>query len=220
LNTYGGLTHLKDYVYTDYKGSIMEEYQVEGKTLAVEVMEPQNVLDFGGIMTFQQRLETMKQALAQQPVAMVIRSSCKTLSNYRNGILTDDGDCACSDSSCIDHAILMVGYDDTSDPPYFKLKNSWGTSWGEDGYFRIAQTEKGRYGLFGLVAHGVIPNIATNMTAPVKDDKQDVPLEPWAWVLIILACILGCMCCAGVVKKMRDGNAEGGGEGNKESNEN
>jgi C1A family cysteine protease len=55
LNTYGGLTRLNDYEYTDYKGSTTEECQVEGKTLAVEVEEPRIVLDFGGIMTFQQR---------------------------------------------------------------------------------------------------------------------------------------------------------------------
>jgi hypothetical protein len=111
----------------------------------------------------------------------------------------------------------MVGYDDTSDPPCFKLTNSWGESWGEDGYFRITQTEKGQYGLFGVVSHGVIPYRAMDVTAWVTYDIQDVPVEPWAWVLIILACILGCMCCVGVVKKMHDGNAEAEEKDNKES---
>ena len=37
------------------------------------------------------------------------------------------------------HAILLVGYDDAGQ--YFIVKNSWGTRWGESGYFRIAYSE-------------------------------------------------------------------------------
>jgi C1A family cysteine protease len=37
------------------------------------------------------------------------------------------------------HAILLVGYDDAGQ--YFICKNSWGTGWGESGYFRIAYSE-------------------------------------------------------------------------------
>lgn len=37
------------------------------------------------------------------------------------------------------HAILIIGYDDTQQ--YFIVKNSWGTGWGESGYFKIAYSE-------------------------------------------------------------------------------
>jgi uncharacterized protein (TIGR03437 family) len=37
------------------------------------------------------------------------------------------------------HAVLLVGYNDTE--KYFVVKNSWGTDWGESGYFRIAYSE-------------------------------------------------------------------------------
>jgi hypothetical protein len=42
------------------------------------------------------------------------------------------------------HAILIVGYTDDSTVPgggYFSVKNSWGTGWGEKGFFRIAYSE-------------------------------------------------------------------------------
>jgi C1A family cysteine protease len=37
------------------------------------------------------------------------------------------------------HAVLIVGYNDAGQ--YFIVKNSWGTGWGEAGYFRIAYSE-------------------------------------------------------------------------------
>ncbi len=37
------------------------------------------------------------------------------------------------------HAVLLVGYDDPGQ--YFIVKNSWGSGWGEAGYFRIAYSE-------------------------------------------------------------------------------
>jgi len=37
------------------------------------------------------------------------------------------------------HAILLVGYDDPGQ--YFIAKNSWGTGWGDSGYFKIAYSE-------------------------------------------------------------------------------
>jgi len=50
------------------------------------------------------------------------------------------------------HCITIVGYDDTwggEDEGYWICKNSWGTEWGEDGWFRIAygecKIEKGVY---------------------------------------------------------------------------
>jgi len=56
---------------------------------------------------------------------------------YNGGIL-DASDCcnAATDSSCVynlNHAVLVVGYGSN----YWLVKNSWGTRWGENGFFKI-----------------------------------------------------------------------------------
>lgn len=201
LNQFGGLTRNNEYPYTDYNGDTTFNCQVDSKPLAVTVSEPRIVFSFEIPVDFDTRVQLMKEALQVAPVSMVIKSACNTLSNYRKGILTDDGDCACSDTSCIDHAILMVGYDDTTNPPSWILKNSWGTSWGEDGYFYISQQAKGDWGLFGVVSQGVQAQLAQNVTAQVADDSVDEPLKPYAWVLIALAAVCVCSCVAGIVRK-------------------
>ena len=42
----------------------------------------------------------------------------------------------CSDSY-LNHAVLVTGFGLESNSPYWRVKNSWGEKWGEDGYFRI-----------------------------------------------------------------------------------
>jgi len=55
---------------------------------------------------------------------------------YKKGVY--DGKCEDSPSS-VNHAVVAVGYgyDDTSNKPYWTVRNSWGTSFGMDGYFKI-----------------------------------------------------------------------------------
>jgi hypothetical protein len=58
--------------------------------------------------------------------------------DYGGGVL----DISCSDQEDdIDHAIIAVGYNlkpSNGDGPYYIVKNSWGTGWGENGYVRMA----------------------------------------------------------------------------------
>ena len=42
----------------------------------------------------------------------------------------------CAGISGINHAVVLMGYEEDGD--YWILKNSWGTGWGESGYIRLA----------------------------------------------------------------------------------
>ncbi len=91
--------------------------------------------------------------VAIQPVSIVIQANQSVFQSYKSGVLT--GPCA---NNRLDHAVLLVGYgtDFTTGLDYWKVKNSWGTSWGESGYIRI---ERSRANLCGVLDAASYPNL-------------------------------------------------------------
>jgi C1A family cysteine protease len=59
--------------------------------------------------------------------------------SYKNGIFSDP-DCSTGPTN---HAIAVVGYDQAQ--TYWKVRNSWGSTWGENGYIRM-ENLKNKYG--------------------------------------------------------------------------
>jgi C1A family cysteine protease len=76
----------------------------------------------------------LKSAVQGQPVSVDISGSFQ---HYKSGILDNE---ACSEHD-IDHAVLVVGFGEEGGKPYWKIKNSWGTNFGENGYIRIVQNK-------------------------------------------------------------------------------
>jgi len=52
--------------------------------------------------------------------------------DYTGGVMMA-ADCG----SSIDHCVQLVGYDMTQSTPFWIVRNSWGTDWGENGYIRL-----------------------------------------------------------------------------------
>ncbi|ETO07842.1 cathepsin l [Reticulomyxa filosa] len=73
---------------------------------------------------------------------------------YSSGIL--NGTCGTN----IDHAVLVVGYGTLNGQDYWKVKNSWGTSWGEQGYVLICRNcdENGGAGECGINLYPAYPD--------------------------------------------------------------
>jgi len=79
--------------------------------------------------------ESLQQALQIGPVAIGIKSCCLA-SNYGSGIILKATSDDCLDAG-VDHAVLLVGYGKEDGTKYWLVRNSWGSSWGIDGYFKL-----------------------------------------------------------------------------------
>lgn len=84
-------------------------------------------------------IDNIKAALQNGPVATTV-GICDDLNGYEEGIYHHVyGECPYYNN----HAVLIVGYSEGNQ--YWKIKNSWGTAWGEGGFFRIRWEDTGAH---------------------------------------------------------------------------
>jgi C1A family cysteine protease len=86
--------------------------------------------------------EAMMNALAMQPVSVAIEADQREFQLYKSGVFT--GTCGKN----LDHGVLVVGYGTDHGSvsgysmDYYKVKNSWGETWGQGGYILLARGTK------------------------------------------------------------------------------
>jgi len=87
-------------------------------------------------------------ALNLQPVSVAIEADQSAFQLYKSGVFT----AACGTK--LDHGVLAVGYgtDAKSGLNYYRVKNSWGTSWGDQGYIYLQRGVSQREGQCGILS--------------------------------------------------------------------
>jgi C1A family cysteine protease len=96
----------------------------------------------------------LEAAVALGPVSVAIEADTSVFQSYSKGIISS---AACGTQ--LDHGVLVVGYGTEGGKPYWILKNSWGNSWGEKGFFRIAKSTKSDAGICGLQSEPSYPTV-------------------------------------------------------------
>jgi len=80
--------------------------------------------------------QDLLQAVSMNPVSIAIEADTKAFQLYTSGVLTGD---ACGTN--LDHGVLIVGYGKEDGLPYWLVKNSWSSSWGDNGYIKIERSD-------------------------------------------------------------------------------
>ncbi|KAF7089134.1 hypothetical protein CFC21_092171 [Triticum aestivum] len=95
---------------------------------------------------------SLQKAVAAQPVSVAVDGGDNLFRFYKGGVLS--GDCGTE----LDHGIAAVGYGIAGDgTKYWVMKNSWGASWGENGFIRMERDVADEQGLCGLAMQPSYP---------------------------------------------------------------
>jgi C1A family cysteine protease len=114
----GGIETNSDYPYSSYQGT----------TGSCKAVSSKYVIKVSGYTTI--KGETNMATYVQKTGPLSVCVDASKWNSYKGGIVTSCG-------TRVDHCVQAVGVD-ASSSGYWKVRNSWGTSWGESGYIRLA----------------------------------------------------------------------------------
>lgn len=115
----GGIEQESAYPYTSY-------YGVTGTCHSEKSQEVVTVDSFTKVTG---ETDMTNYVLSTGPLSVCL--DAQNWSSYTGGIMSVCG-------SQVDHCVQAVGVDTNSDAPYWIVRNSWGTDWGEQGYIYLA----------------------------------------------------------------------------------
>lgn len=109
-----------------------------------------------------QDLEKLAATTAEGPVSICVNAA--TWSDYTGGVLSSTG-CGGYGFDDLDHCVQLVGYNSTASSPYWIVRNSWATGFGEEGYIYL---EYGK-NTCGLADEATVPSFATTHSAGYEE---------------------------------------------------
>jgi len=93
-------------------------------------------------------------AVMQQPVNVAVSAGNDLWRNYSTGIVGADDGCP----TRVDHAVVAVGYGTENGTDYYIVRNSWSSSWGDEGFIKIEAID-GKEGVCGINGYVYYPTI-------------------------------------------------------------
>lgn len=142
-----GICSEVDYPYVQHKRWF------RGCASAKGLCQPQNHTRVDTFVDVKNTVDALVKAIADQPVSIAIEADQQSFQFYKKGVYADPH---CGNN--LDHGVLAVGYGTSPDgKDYFLVRNSWGATWGDKGYIKMARHTKQVNGTCGILSFASRP---------------------------------------------------------------
>lgn len=108
-----------------------------------------------------QDLGKLAAALAESPLSVCVNAG--TWNDYTGGVLTSAA-CGSMSSQAQDHCVMAVGFNTSAPIPYWIVRNSWSSTWGEQGYIYLEMAKN----TCGIADDATIPEVKVYLTEEEK----------------------------------------------------
>merc|ERR1712139_64787 len=99
----------------------------------------------------------LAEALEKTPVSVCVNAG--TWNDYTGGVLTSAA-CGPMGAEYQDHCVQAVGFNATAPTPYWIVRNSWATTWGDEGFIYLEMAKN----TCGLADDATIPEVKVDFT--------------------------------------------------------
>ncbi|GAA0141450.1 cysteine protease [Lithospermum erythrorhizon] len=174
----GGIDTEEDYPYKGKDGKCDVTRRTNGKVVTIDSYEDVPV----------NNEKALQKAVASQPVSVAIEAGGRDFQLYESGVFT--GSCG----TALDHGVNVVGYGTENGMDYWIVRNSWGASWGEEGYLRMQRNIKTKTGLCGIAIQPSYPT-KKGGNPPNPGPAPPSPVSPPSVCDSYYECPEGNSCC-------------------------
>merc|ERR1711870_121821 len=104
-----------------------------------------------------QDLKGFAAALEKTPLSVCVNAG--VWNDYTGGVLTSAA-CGSMAADAQDHCVMAVGFNSTASTPYWIVRNSWATTWGEQGYIYLEMAKN----TCGIADDATIPEVKVDLS--------------------------------------------------------
>lgn len=109
--------------------------------------------DSGFVDIEQGNEDDLTRALANVgPIAVAIDAAHQSFQLYKSGVY-DEPECS---PTQLDHGVLAVGFGTEDGQDYYIVKNSWGPTWGDEGYIKMSRNKSNQCGIASSASYPLV----------------------------------------------------------------